>query len=172
MGGGVFIVVGCENEYSRYIVTMKGLLANRRRSTMLIYRPYHLCGVEAPMTALCAALLGLPTGATDPQPRVDVVARAARDLRAGDELGALDEEPSRQGYLDRVRPAMQAAAPVQPGRALPFFMAQGARLVADVPAGAIVTVEMVQPPADSRLWALRAEQDALFFGRGSTGQRL
>jgi predicted homoserine dehydrogenase-like protein len=134
---------------------------------MLIYRPYHLCGVEAPMTALCAALLKVPTGASDPQPRVDVVARAVRDLRAGEpagyERGEVSEGAPTRQYLTRVAPAMQVAAPVAPGRALPLFMGQGARLAADVPAGTIITADRVDPPADSRLWALRAEQDALFF---------
>jgi len=175
LGGGVFIVIGCENDYSRYIVTMKGLIANRRRTTMLIYRPFHLCGVEAPMTALCAALLHVPTGATDPQPRVDVLARAARDLRAGEpagyERGEVSEGAPARAYLARVRPAMRVAAPVRAGLPLPFFMGSGARLVADVPEGTIITADMVEPPAESRLWALRAAQDALFFGDGGETAR-
>jgi predicted homoserine dehydrogenase-like protein len=167
MGGGVFVVVGCENDYSRYILTMKGLIANQRRTTMLIYRPFHLCGVEAPMTALCAALLKIPTGATDPQPRVDVVARAVRNIAAGEpagyELGDVGEEESMREYLARVQPAMHTAGPVRGTQPLPLFMGSGARLKVDVPEGTTITADMVDRPADSRLWALRAEQDKLFF---------
>jgi len=48
LGGGVFIVVSCENDYSRMILTTKGLLSNQAATAALIYRPYHLCGVETP----------------------------------------------------------------------------------------------------------------------------
>ena len=63
LGGGVFIVVSCENDYSRMILTTKGLIPNGRGSTAVIYRPYHLCGVETPISVLSAALLNVPTGA-------------------------------------------------------------------------------------------------------------
>lgn len=46
MGGGVFLVVRCDNAYSNYILTTKGQIPNYDRSTAVIYRPYHLCGVE------------------------------------------------------------------------------------------------------------------------------
>lgn len=60
--------------------------------------------------------------------------------------------------------AVPVAEPVEAGRPLPIFMAHGARLKVDVPAGTTIMADMVTHPADSRLWALRAEQDKLFFG--------
>jgi predicted homoserine dehydrogenase-like protein len=36
------------------------------------------------------------------------------------------------------------------------------RLVRDVPAGTIITAEMVEPPRDSLLWSLRRELDEVF----------
>ena len=51
LGGGVFVVVDSASDYSRRIMVGKGLLANRRGSAALIYRPYHLCGVsETPLS--------------------------------------------------------------------------------------------------------------------------
>ena len=84
LGGGVFIVVACENAYSRRILTTKGLISNAKGSAALIYRPYHLCGVETPITALVAGLLNLPTGATHYRPQFDIVARAKERLKTGD----------------------------------------------------------------------------------------
>ncbi len=162
LGGGVFIVVGCNNEYARRILSRKGLIPNSRESAMLIYRPYHLCGVETPMTALCAGLLAVPTGATELRPCVDVVARAARNLAAGEEI-AYDHGHALESYL-------LAGAPVGPGRPLPILMAHRARLTVGVTAGTTIMADMVTPPADSRLWALRAEQDRLFFGRADGRQ--
>jgi predicted homoserine dehydrogenase-like protein len=170
MGGGVYIVVGCENEYSRRIITSKGLIANSRRSAMLIYRPHHLCGVEAPMTVLCAALLGVPTGGSQLKPRVDVVARAALDLAAGEPAGyEISGEVLRlHASMERLDASMVAAASVEAGQPLPIYLASQATLKVDVSAGNFITPEMVVPPVNSRLWALRAEQDRLFFGHPQT----
>jgi predicted homoserine dehydrogenase-like protein len=42
-------------------------------------------------------------------------------------------------------------------------MATGNRLARAVKAGEYLTADMVEPPRDSTLWRLRAEQDAAFF---------
>jgi predicted homoserine dehydrogenase-like protein len=44
---------------------------------------------------------------------------------------------------------------------VPYYLAAGCRLTADVPAGALISVEAIEPPAASTLWRLRAEQDRL-----------
>ena len=154
-GGGVFIVVACENDYSRRILTQKGLIPNSRDSAALIIRPHHLCGVETPMSLLVAGLLGVPTGATEFRPRVDIVARAARDLRAGEIL----ENENSPAFEVIVRPAQPVAA----GAPLPILLADGGRAAVDVAAGTLITADMVVPPADSALWRVRAEQDGVFF---------
>ena len=156
LGGGVFVVVACANDYSRYFLKLKGLLSNAFGSVMLIYRPYHLCGVETPISILSAALLGTPTGATDLLPRFDVVARAARDLQAGGVVG----KDSGSGLSMLMVPAQ----PVTDESPLPYFMAEGNALRTDVPAGSVLTTEVIVPPPDSALWSLRAKQDEHFFG--------
>ncbi|MCZ6677359.1 MAG: flagellar biosynthesis protein FlgA, partial [Candidatus Poribacteria bacterium] len=155
LGGGVFVVVSCANDYSRMILTTKGLLANSRGSTALIYRPYHLCGVETPISILSAALLNAPTGAATIQPHVDLVAKSTRELKAGDTLGG-DHSPD----LDAV---ILPATPIADGNPLPLHLLDGNRLSRDVSAGTLITGEMIAPPSDSRLWALRRQQDAHFF---------
>jgi len=154
LGGGVWVVVACENDYSRMILTTKGLIPNASDTTALIYRPYHLCGVETPISLLVAGLLGLPTGASEYTPRVDLVARALIDLRAGDVLTG-DHDP-RLEYL------LLPARAVTQGSPLPLHMASRRPLVRDVAAGTIIRTEMVAAPEDSILWALRAEQDRAF----------
>ena len=155
MGGGVFVVVDSASDYARHILVTKGLIGNRRGSAALIYRPHHLCGVETPLTMLCAALLGAPTGANELLPRVDVVAQAAEDLAAGEELPG-DHSP-------RLKFLMTPAARLSDGALLPFHLASGNPLTCDLPAGAPITAAAVQPPADSTLWNLRREQDIHFL---------
>lgn len=158
MGGGVFVVVDSASDYARHILVTKGLIGNRRGSAALIYRPHHLCGVETPLTMLCAALLGAPTGASDLLPRVDVVAHAAEDLAKGEMLPG-DHSP-------RLKFLMTPAAPLSDDAALPFHLASGNPLTCDAPAGTPITAAMMAPPADSTLWALRREQDARFLNAG------
>jgi len=154
LGGGVFVVVSCANDYSRMILTTKGLIPNARDSAALIYRPYHLCGVETPITLLVAGLLGLPTGARDYRPRVDIVARARVDLPAGEILGGDHDE--RLEYL------LLPAAAARQGAPLPFQMAARRRLLTAVPAGELIRRGMVEEPEDATLWRLRAEMEATF----------
>jgi predicted homoserine dehydrogenase-like protein len=162
LGGGVFIVVGCANDYSRSILLTKGLVANRRNSAALIYRPYHLCGVETPTSIIGAAsATALPevlTGAEVYLPRFDVVARAAVDLKAGEVIGD-DHSPKLEARIQPAQP-VRGAAPV------PLHMANGHVLAVDVPAGELVTVDMVRAPSESVLWDLRAQQDQRFLSEG------
>jgi predicted homoserine dehydrogenase-like protein len=155
MGGGVFVVVSCENDYSRSTLTGKGLIPNSAGTAALIYRPHHLCGVETPISLLCAGLLGVATGASEYRPSFDVIARAAEDLKAGERVGH-DHDP-------KLKALMHPARPVTDRVPVPLHMANGNPLRVDVPAGTILTAGMVQPPADSALWALRAEQDRQFL---------
>ncbi len=154
LGGGVFAVVSCANDYSRMILTTKGLIPNSRDSAALIFRPYHLCGVETPISLLVAGKLGVPTGALEYLPRVDIVARTRVDLAAGEVLTT--DHDTRMDYL------LWPAAAVRDGAPLPFQMARGHRLRAAIPAGSILRREMVEVPADSALWTLRGEMDRAF----------
>jgi len=157
LGGGVFVVVGCENDYSRDILVTKGLIPNSRSTTALIYRPYHLCGVETPISILVAGLLNVPTSSRDYLPRYDVLARTTVDMPTGERIGN-DHSPKLQAIM---RPAQTVKA----GNPVPLHMANSNTLVVDVPAGTLLTADMLNVPDDSALWRLRAEQDEVLLAR-------
>jgi predicted homoserine dehydrogenase-like protein len=165
MGGGVFVVVRCANDYSREILTTKGLIANRVGTAALIYRPYHLCGVETPISILAAARLGVPTGARVATPRWDAVAVARRDLSAGTvidtNLERTEQWTSRYETAELTR---------REGR-IPLAMCAGLRLIRDVAAGSDLTRHAVAAPTGSLLWRLRAEQDEAWAGEPAEGSR-
>jgi len=158
-GGGVYIVVANDDSHSRSVMIGKGLLANSRRSAMLIYRPYHLCGAETAMSILCAGLLKVPTGSSEILPLVDMAARTTRDFKAGEILA----ESGTSGYSQSLLASLIPAVPVADGKVLPFFMLEGNRLVKDVSADTVITCDMVSPPQDSVLWSLRKQQDEHFL---------
>jgi len=152
LGGGVFAVVHADTDYSRQILATKGCLTNPAGDAALIYRPYHLCGVETPATLLAAAQRGYSTYDQNYRQRWDVVMVAGRDLAAGEMLGT-DHSPDVEAVF----------APVQslhnPDAWLPIHLGSGNRLMADVPAGTPVPVGAVERPDNSALWTLRAEQE-------------
>ncbi|MBD3307253.1 hypothetical protein GF339_12540 [candidate division KSB3 bacterium] len=154
LAGGVFLVFACKNAYAWEFLQEKGIIANRQGTCGLIYRPYHLLGVETPISVLCAGLLHVSTGGITVQPIKDLVARAACDLRAGSSVQVV-------GADGRVllEPLMIPAVSIGEGTPLPLYMAVGNRLKQNVAAGTILTHDMIAPPSDSRLWTLRAEQD-------------
>jgi predicted homoserine dehydrogenase-like protein len=156
MGGGVFLVVRCENAYSRGILHTKGLITNRAGTVGMVYRPYHLCGVETPISIITAARLGVATGAREARPRWDVIAMAKKDLKAGTVIGR-DLENSDQ--LDSV---YERHGVTREGKLLPLGMCGGLRMTQDVTVGTRLTEEVVEIPRGSLLWRLRREQDVLF----------
>lgn len=159
-GGGVFIVVANDNAHSRNIMIQKGLFANSRRSAMLIYRPYHLCGAETAMSILCAGLLKVPTGSSTLIPRVDMVAKSARSFKTGEILG---EKPGSLGLNLELRALLIPSVPIAGNNPVPFFMLEGKRLSRDISSGTVITQDMIIPPQDSFLWSLRRQQDQYFF---------
>ncbi|GHG51917.1 NAD(P)H-dependent oxidoreductase [Streptomyces griseocarneus] len=118
------------------------------------YTPYHLCHFEVPNTVARAvdfadAALAPPAG-----PRVDVVASAKRDLRAGATLDGLG------GYDTYGVAETHAATRAQ--RLLPMGVAEGCVLRRDVARDAVLTYDDVTLPPGRLIDALREEQDKLF----------
>jgi len=158
-GGGVFIVAHNDDAFSRAVMIKKGLVTNSSQSAMLLYRPYHLCGAETAMSILCAGLLQVPTGSSKVLPRVDIIATTARDFREGELLGG----PGTLGWNRDLRASLAPAFPIAVDRPVPFFMLEGNRLTRDIPAGMVITQEMIETPKDAVLWRLRRQQDQHFL---------
>lgn len=155
--GGVFVLAAGTDRQTWRLLKGKGIPVDRDDEYALLYNPSHLLGVEAPVTILSAALLGLSSGTTAPRPVADMAARAARHLPAGTEL-ALGERRRIDGVEAILVPARRAEA----SNPVPFYLAAGGRLRRAAPAGTILTVDMIEPPAERALWNLRQKQDALF----------
>jgi predicted homoserine dehydrogenase-like protein len=155
LGGGVWLVVRCDNAYSNHVLTTKGQIANYDDTAAVIYRPYHLCGVETSTTLLLAGLLNIDTGSDDYRPRFDLIKVAARDIRAGEVFGN-DHSPQ---LTARIVPAL----PVAPGNLACAHLLTGNRARIDIQAGSWITYDMVEEPVGSTLWQLRREQDDVFL---------
>lgn len=154
MGGGVYMVVRCDNAYSNYILTTKGQIPNYDLSTAVIYRPYHLCGVETTTTILSAALLGLDTGGLNYLPKFDLVKRAERDILKGEPLGNDHDLNLKALIVDSTKRA--------PKSYVPGHMVTGNIAVRNIKKGEIITYDMIEDKSDTTLWKLRKEQEETF----------
>lgn len=154
LGGGVFAVVASDRPYAQHILTSKGCLSNEDGSAALIYRPYHLCGVETIRSILDAGLSGQSTLQKRPEPRFDMIVRASRPLTAGTRISG-DHDP-------HLEAALIPASAVGPGRPIPAHLATNQQLKVDIPSGTWITPELLDL-SGSRLWQLRQEQDQRCF---------
>ncbi|MDQ0253261.1 putative homoserine dehydrogenase-like protein [Evansella vedderi] len=164
MGGGVFLVVRCDNAYSNYILTTKGQIPNYDRSTAVIYRPYHLCGVETSTSIATAGLLNMDTGSLDYRPRYDLVKKAARDIKAGEVLGN-DHDYSLEAM-------MVPAVTMEDENPIPGHIMNGNKAKVDIKAGEWITYAMVERPENSTLWELRELQDEKFLSSTKVESKL
>jgi predicted homoserine dehydrogenase-like protein len=114
--------------------------------------PYHLCHFEVPTTVARAVLFHDAAIAPIGPPRVDVVAAAKTDLRAGTVLDGIG------GFA--LYGLAENADAARADRLLPLGLAEGSTLVRDLPRDAVLTYEDVERPADRVADGLRAEQDA------------
>ncbi len=159
MGGGVYVVVRAENGYSQSILADKGP-SNADHSACLLFRPYHLCGVETPNTLIRAArgldgtdglIFGLECEMPPYRQAWDVVRTAKRDIAAG-EIFAGDHGD----MFDTLILPARTRGPLAP---VPAHMLTGNAAAKTIRKGELITYEHVTPPDDSLLWALREEQE-------------
>jgi predicted homoserine dehydrogenase-like protein len=113
-----------------------------------LYRPYHMIGLEVPVSIASAVLRGEPTGVSTDF-HGDVMSVTKRALKAGE---TLDGEGGYMVY-GRLAPAETSLA----RRALPIGLAHGVRVRNDVPAGAVVRWDDVEVDESALAVQLRRE---------------
>jgi predicted homoserine dehydrogenase-like protein len=127
----------------------------------VLYRPFHLPHLEAPLTVARAALFGDAAVAPIAGPVCEVVTVAKRDLRAGETLDGI-------GGFDSYGTIENAEASSREGL-LPMGLSEGCRLVRDVRVNEAISYVDVELPRGRLAHALRAEQDAAFTAAGAAG---
>jgi predicted homoserine dehydrogenase-like protein len=118
------------------------------------YIPYHLFHLEAPISVARAALFRDTVLATDGPIRVEVVATAKRDQKAGEVLDGIG------GFLS-YGVCENAWISADEGL-LPMGLSEGCTLVRDVPKDTAIGLADVAMPGERLIDRLRAEQDAAF----------
>ncbi len=145
---GVYVVLKAPNDYAAACFKQYGLPTDATGRYAAMYKPFHLIGLELPISVLNAALRQEPTGTTRGW-RGDAVAVAKRALKAGE---TLDGEGGYTVY-GRLMPAAASGA----CGALPIGLAHGVKLRRDVAAGQPVTEADVTLDESQPIVSLRRE---------------
>jgi predicted homoserine dehydrogenase-like protein len=158
MANGVFVVLRTSNPILAEDLPFYGLpgagVASGTGGYAAFYRPFHLCGIETPLSVAEAALLGRATAAARPTSVADVIAVAKRDLRAGDVLDGSGGK--------NVRAIVERAEVARAERFLPEGLAYRVPLRRDVAQGEPITYDLVDLSEGSLAVRLRREQDELW----------
>ena len=146
---GVFLTITTENERLRSSFIQRDM-GNGPYYTL--YRPYHLCSMEVPLTVAQSVLYHESSGHPGEKLTSECIAIMKKDMKAGEKLDGIG------GFCYRV--SIDLAQPASKGRMLPAGLAKGAVLIRDVKAGDIITYDMVEL-SDTVLLQLRKIQDQM-----------
>ncbi len=147
---GVFVVITSESKYLRGCMKDYGMAMDPSERYAVMYRPYHLIGMETPVSIAKAALYGEPTGA--PKARVcEVVSVAKKDLAPGE---ILDGEG---GYT--VHGSIVEARQADAEALVPIGLCHGAEVLQPVPKGRMLASADVRLPKGGFAAHLRAVQN-------------
>ena len=149
---GVFVVIRTDHPFIQEDLTSYHLYPGGNGKNFLLYRPYHLVAVEAPISIAKAVLYGQSTGAPLSKPVAEVITVAKRNLKKGEQLDGSG------GYT--VNGLIEKAEIARVENLLPLGLASGVKLKQDIARGTAITYDMVELNEDSFVLKLRRLQDA------------
>jgi predicted homoserine dehydrogenase-like protein len=152
-GGGVFVIVRCTDRAAWQLLRQKGHLVGHSGKYACIYQPFHLMGLESLMSVYSAVLHRRPSGSAAQASHAVMVARARRDLRAGETLAMGGHFHEIEGVVPRLVPASAARG------SAPYYLAADKRLTKDVRCGADVTVDALDVDGSALYVAWRRMND-------------
>ncbi|ABC23936.1 NAD-binding homoserine dehydrogenase [Rhodospirillum rubrum] len=137
-GGGVFVVVRVKDADSWEVLRQKGHVVSRNGKYACLYLPYHIMGLETPISLFSAVLHGRPSGGMKIVRHAVMAMRTDRAFRAGERLAM-------GGHHHTVADVTALLLPADPqSTALaPFYLAANRTLVTDVAAGTLITPAML-----------------------------
>jgi predicted homoserine dehydrogenase-like protein len=148
---GVFLVFTTTNARLREALVQRDM---GNGPYYLIFRPYHLCSMEVPLTVAQAVFYGESCGHPGPRLVSECIAVAKRSLRPGETLDGIG------GYC--YRGSIDLAETVGREHLLPLGLAKGCIVKKTIRPDTPVSIDDVEFGADSVLLELRRIQDRLY----------
>jgi predicted homoserine dehydrogenase-like protein len=147
---GVFLVITTRNERIRSGLVQRDMGDG---PNYLLFRPYHLCSIEVPLTAAQAVLYGESSGHPMKSLSSECIAVAKKDLKAGHKMDRIGE------YCYRA--SIERADISREENLLPLGLAAGCVVKRDVKRDTALAFDMVEIVDESVVLQLRRIQDAL-----------
>lgn len=150
---GIFCIVKGQNEGVQH--ELNYLLKKGERDHHILFRPYHLCSLETPLTIARAVLEHdtaiVPLGA----PISETVAVAKRDIKAGEKIDGIG------GFC--VRGVLETHADMKKNGNIPIGLVGGSSVAKrDIKNGAFLTVDDIELDESTTVYKLRKLQDETF----------
>ena len=149
---GVFVTVSTDNEEIAYQMQYHSMGPG---PLWTLYRPYHLCNLETPLTVAKAVIDGEKTCVAKDGLVAECITRAKIDLKKGQKIDGIggytthgsictEKEATEKGYV-------------------PFgLINKNAVMKCDVKKGTLITYDMVELDKNTLIYKLRKEQDAMY----------
>lgn len=149
---GVFVIVSSKLPEVRHELEYLGMGVG---PNYVLYRPYHLCSLETPLSVVRAALDNQSTIVPLGSPVSETITVAKKDLKAGEYLDGIGAYKV-YGTIERAEIAKAL-------NALPLGLVNNrTKLLKDAAKGEIITYDMVSLDDDSLVVQLRKLQDKFF----------
>jgi predicted homoserine dehydrogenase-like protein len=148
---GVFVVI--TTDQPKIIADLKYLKVNGHENHWALYRPYHLCNLETPISIARAFLYNDITASTLRVPVAETITMAKRDLKVGEKIDYLG------GFT--VYGTIEKASVAKAEGCLPLGIAVGATLTRDVKRGEAVHYSDVDLNETQTIFHLRKLQDKM-----------
>ena len=149
---GVFVTVTTSNEEIAY---QMGYHSMGPGPLWTLYRPYHLCNLETPLTVAKIVIDGEPTIIPLDGPVSECIAVAKRDLKAGETIDGIG------GYTTYGSIAT-AEETYAKGYVVYALVNKNTRMRCDVKKGTLLTLDMVDLDTSTQLYRVRKEQDRMY----------
>ena len=149
---GVFVTVTTQNEEIAY---QMGYHSMGPGPLWTLYRPYHLCNLETPLTVAKIVIDGEPTIIPLDGPVSECIAVAKRDLKAGETIDGIG------GYTTYGSIAT-AQETYEKGYVVYALVNKNTRMKCDVKKGTLLTLDMVELDTSTQLYQVRKEQDKMY----------
>jgi len=149
---GVFVTVSTDNAEIAYQLQYHSMGPG---PLWTLYRPYHLCNLETPLTVAKAVIDGEKTCVAKDGLVAECITRAKIDLKAGQNLDGIG------GYTTLGSICTEAEA-TEKGY-VPFgLINKNAVMKVDCKKGDLITYDMVELDKNTLIYKLRKEQDAMY----------
>ncbi|MBM3703160.1 MAG: NAD(P)-dependent oxidoreductase [Actinobacteria bacterium] len=147
---GVFLVFTTDNQKIREALIQRNMGYG---PYYLLYRPYHLCSIEVPLTIAQIAIYGESSGHPMGKLTSECIVITKKNMKAGEILDGVGE------YCYRV--SIERMDIAKKENFLPMGLTKGSKLKVDVKKDTIITNDMVKIQDDTTLFHLRKIQDNL-----------